>query len=1434
MIHLVTSRNPLNAEAFTREWVQHRHGLTIAELLPAWAATSKDVRVTRDGIEIPREDWTLPIPDQCRIEVIERPGFIAALFGLTGVLGAIVNIAGAFAINLGVSYLLGAFRKPKQPDENDSSTYGFGGLTSVQDSNGAAVPIICGEHLTGGVVINRFERVSQLGTELWTLLLLSEGRIHSIGGKNADGGPFTSAAGDLPEGLLINGQPAEDFDEVEVYVRMGSVNQDPIPGFANAEQILDVGFDLEESITPGPGSVELTPKTGGFNPTTDAADIALWDTLESYTTDVDADEFGVIVEFPAGLYTSSSGGIGPNSARFQIRYRALDGGGSPTGNYVVLPPETPISAAQTNPLTVEFRHPFYSAASYVYGGPGERLQLDGISDRVECAGLAGVPSLPVAQQQFSVCFWWQWAGTLPGPSTTNEYVMAEQFASNQGFRVILRIVRTGSGDSYTVRMRVVLGNGTTTFNDDSAAPWFSGTAAVVTPLLQAWNFFGYGNNNNFGGSPQSLARRHQNGVNSSGGISFEVSLTSASTFYVGDTPTATEAPFQGYMDGLKVFSRLLSDADFTQQYNGGAGFNGLGNEPDLVLAWMFDFDNAGVTPDQSPNANDGTLTNGASISTTNAGLIESSPGGTITRGKYRIEVQRLDARSTGLNENDATWARVRLTTFEDFEYPGCALMAVRVRADGQLSGGAPEFLVPVKGILAFVWDGVSQEAPTGTYQWSANPAWIALTLLTDDTWGLADYYKLTDIDLALWADWAAYCDEYVEDGRESRGGGNTVTLTYSAPTLTIVIDDVTDGIPEHWEVGGYVIVREAADASYNLSDGYAAEITSLDYDIVAEEITIECTWPTGLTAPTAGPTADADAEVIGAEVRFRYDGVLDRRDEDAWETILNVMASGRAAPLRRGSRLSVFVDRPAEPVATVSMSNIVQGTFALSWVSQHDRPNFITAEILDRDDGYRRVPVEAEHPTASDPTTFSAYRRRAIALEGITRKSQALRHITHELNVHHLVRRRAEWEMPWDGLAIDAGDVVRFTHDLPGWAPSGLFRAGCTTDELYLDRAIEVTGTFGMTWIPRGTGTAIEFTDGDPTGTYAAGDVIELGTPLSATPSEGDAWILTSEVPYQLMRVVEARFDPERMTRRFVALQYDEDVYDDGFADFLNAPSTLPVPGAKTVALLTTAPPPVVNLRAETRSHETADGSLATYAVLSWEPGTDQGQVVERHEIYLSDRDVRTPMKWLDVSGRERRAIIPIEGLDPNTSWRWHVRTVGVNGRTKRLDAHAEVSWTAPDRSTVKRRTEGATRPSDPRDGDMHFDPTLARWFHWDETRAKWLDSAVVVLQFGNSAAVTNANLLYSSSGPSGAFLDYDVVIVRADFHQGSAASGVTTEVRIAGSAVDSFTNTGSLRYKHDDTLDVVARAGQTIQAYISGTSGTGVSVTFYAHRYYT
>jgi hypothetical protein len=1425
MITVWTTRNPLDAAARTIESVPFRHGLRVRDVVPGWVAEARDVRVTVDGREAGLETM---LRDYSRVEVVERPGFIftlASFAGLAKIGAAIVNAAAAFAVSFGVSYLLGAGRKPKQPGEQDSPTYTFTGIRSEPDAQGAAIPVVYGEHLVSGVRINQFTRVSLIGTELYVLLLLSEGRIEAIGDKTADGGPFTTQAGNLPVGMLINGQPAEDFEEVEVHVRMGDTDQAAIPGFANAEQILDVGSTLDQSASPGPGNVEIVPKSGGYDPgdVGDAAELDKWDTEEVYTMDAEGDEFGVLVEFPGGLYTTNTGGIAPNTAEFQIRYRALDGGGSPTGNYVVLSPEPPVAAANTNPFTVEFRHPLYSAASYVAAGAGERLVLDGVNDYVSVATPMGFPSVTVDDMQLSVGLWLYVTSAFPVSNGTTSYLVAEQFGSNKGWRIILDLTRSG-GPTYIATMRVILGTGsgtiTKSFNMSS-----SGNPAV---WINEWHFFGFSFNNQAFGPAQSRYRRSYDGTTFGETNGAHHERNDTATIYVGDTPTASESPLKGFVDGFKVWGRELEVSEWAQQYNGGLGFNGNGNEPNLVLAWLFDSSSGGDTPDLSPNGNDGTLS-GASISTGQAGLISGTPGGTITRGKYRIEVQRLDAVSTDLNENDAVWSQVRITQFEQFEYPGYALMAVKVRADGQLQGGAPEIAVPVKGLRVPQWDGASELAPTAPKSWSTNPAWVCLDALTATPYALGDYYSLTDIDLPAFADWAAYCAELVEDGRESRGGGNTVTLTYSSGTLTIEITDVTDGAPEHWAVGGYLIVRDATDASYN---DVACEILSIDYDPVAETLDIEVEWPSTSTAPSAGPTADATAEVIGAEQRHRWDGVFDRRNADGWDGVLAIMQAGRASPIRRGSKLSVFVDRAAEPVGTVSMSNIVQGSFQIDWISQHDRTNSVTIEILDRDNKYRRTPVTMEHATLIDPSTFVKRRERSYSLEGVTRRSEAMRHAQYELNMHHLQRRRVTWEMPLDGLQFEPGDVVRITHDMPGWAPSGLFRAGTDSSTLYLDRAVTIApGDFAMTVQQRGTGEAFEFVDSGPSGTYAAGDAITLTTPAPGGCVEGNQWILTSEVPYQLHRIVDVSLDPRTLTRRFVALSYNPDVYDDGFADFLNAPSTLPVPGSGLLFASTVAPPPVRNLRSATRSHETTDGSLASYVELSWEPGSDAGQRVERHEIWVADGVSRRFVLWHTVSGTEYRAEVPIRGLDSARDWYFQVRPVGPNNVAKRLGLHARVYWQAPER-TAPRRTASTTWPTDPRDGDMNWFETDRDWYRWDASRSKWLGTRTIGVQFGLSTTLTNANSSFSSSGPTSWPASENLAIIRVDFFQATSAT-TTVDIKVAGSTVHSVTATSS-RVAVDAAVDETINQGQLLVAYINGTATNGHGVLITLCRYYT
>jgi hypothetical protein len=1464
MIAVYTTRNVLEhgADRSEADW---QPGTTLLDVLPEWAREEADVRVLRDGVHVPPEDWALPIPEGARIDVIQSPGFAFSGLALAGIkygaalaaksiatkafLVAAVKLAGIFAVNWAVSSLLAPRKRPVQEGQDDSSTYGFSGIRSVREAEGAAVPVVYGEHLTSGVIINRFVRLSISGSELYTLLLLSEGPVESIGGRTTDNGfQLSSEQGTLPAGLLINGQPAEDFDYVEAHVRLGSNNQDPIPGFANAEQTLEVGLALDESANL-PTDPTITPQSGGFDPgdSGDLAELDKWDTVEVYTMAEEADEFGIVLNFPQGLYAVSGGGIGVESAEFQIRYRELDGGGTPTGNYLVLPAEPVLQAAQAGNYRAEFSHEFLDVSTYSAPGIGERLELDGATGYVEVDTPTGIPATPVAQVKFSMAVWvypTMEFPSVPGSgATTDSYVLSQQFNANFGWRAVLDLKTTRvSGETvrHDAQLVMTYGNGSTTqaYTRTLYTKTATGTGAPppVDTFTDKWNHIAVAVDASQAGTNTFREFVWINGVRlADTNRSFAFNTSPLANIYVGDYPSSSEDPFEGYMDAFKVFSRNLSEANYQQEWNSGNGFNGAGNEPDLDVALFFDGEVSGVTPDSSPKGNDGDLQTGATISTGAAGKVEGLGFGTRKRGRYRIEIQRLDAEATGLGSNAATWDTVRLTTFEDFTYPGRALLAVKIRSDGEVGQGEPQIQVPVKGDRCPVWDGGSTTTPNAPLTWSSNPAWVTLDALTNQIYGLDEPFALTEIDLPAWLEWATYCDEFVPTGGEELS--DFFVYYQTSPNEVWLYHIRPEGIPDGWEVGEYVSLEGVGAAAYNLGPTGGYQINAITFEsvtvdsVTADGVLIKLAFPAGFTAPTAGFGSGVYTETATAalvERRFELDTVLDRRDADAWSTIVSMMKSARATPILNGSKLSLFVDKAASPVATISMSNVVEGSFSLSWVNQTDRPNSASAEILDRDDGYRRALPEYEHPSVNDPTKFSSFRRRRYALEGTTRKSQALRHLKYELNVHYLLRRQLEWQMEVDGIQLKPGDVVRVAHDMPGWSPSGLFRSGCTPDELYLDRPVSVpTGDFELLWIPRGTGTAQTITDATPDGDYAAGEVIELGTALTnGVPSEGDAWVLTAEIPYRLFRVISLDLDPQTLKRRCVAIEYNADVYDDDFGTLLHQPAALPVPGSGAEVLATPAPPGVQQLEVSTYSHESEDGGLSSYVELSWLPGPNQGtRTVDRHEIFLTKRiDNLRPesvIKWGEVPGNIYRARFPIEGFDSATQYLWGVRTVGRNGARRRLLNNPYTAWSPPAR-TAPRRTNGSTWPSEPRDGDRHYDTAAQEWFYWDDTREAWLGEAALTLIGGKSANWNVGVGLFISGAAStssyGYTFPYDTRLVGASVNVKSGSHTGTIRIYAAASQIGVL-NLSSGTQASADGLDGQAAADTPIWAVLTGAS---------------
>ncbi|MEO0479592.1 MAG: phage tail protein [Planctomycetota bacterium] len=160
----------------------------------------------------------------------------------------------------------------------------------------------------------------------------------------------------------------------------------------------------------------------------------------------------------------------------------------------------------------------------------------------------------------------------------------------------------------------------------------------------------------------------------------------------------------------------------------------------------------------------------------------STPEGEVRDG-YEVLVRRVTQESEGralegeFILDSTVLAEVEAVVEQRLAYPGEALLALRVPAGELLTGGQPQFQIPVKSRRVRVFesavsDEVSEdrhwELPqVGPYAgiWShapgRNPAWQALDFI-DAVFGLRRHRFVPDLE--AFRDWADFCDQTLEEG----------------------------------------------------------------------------------------------------------------------------------------------------------------------------------------------------------------------------------------------------------------------------------------------------------------------------------------------------------------------------------------------------------------------------------------------------------------------------------------------------------------------------------------------------------------------------------------------------------------------------------------------------------------------------------------------
>lgn len=149
-----------------------------------------------------------------------------------------------------------------------------------------------------------------------------------------------------------------------------------------------------------------------------------------------------------------------------------------------------------------------------------------------------------------------------------------------------------------------------------------------------------------------------------------------------------------------------------------------------------------------------------------------------TPGQFDIRVRFYSEPPGGSmrHVNDTYFETIQEIAYDDFTYPGSALLAVRALAADQLSGGMPRLTCVVnRKHVPVEMDGTIVMKPAN------NPAWAAYDALRDDNYGGG--VKADRIVLADFESWADYCEEkghevnlYLDSSADLQRTLNTISV----------------------------------------------------------------------------------------------------------------------------------------------------------------------------------------------------------------------------------------------------------------------------------------------------------------------------------------------------------------------------------------------------------------------------------------------------------------------------------------------------------------------------------------------------------------------------------------------------------------------------------------------------------------------------------
>lgn len=1307
-----------------REYREHGTGLRLRDCITDTERVGIWVAVNRE----PTQDWDRVLCDGDEILETTRPQGVAAI--------KILTFLGKVLLAAAVSFILGkiiaGLIKPKKRNENEGSgAYAWSGLRNDR-FEGQPKQVIYGKIRAAPQVLDEYITTSTNTGEndLYTLLGFGEGRLSSIGDKTADtdnSAPHSSddTANPLPTGIQIEGNAAENFGGILAWVRMGTSEQEPVPGFQqiNTEYASGVTLSQVEQSSTDNSAINSTLQANAYNSGLNAAVWAQYGAAVDMTGEADA--WACLIEFPSGLYRiKDNGSLDLAYFKGQVRYIELDSGGTPitTGGdnndgYVYWPLDVnnDVAVAQTQTYNYQMTGQFLDPQSYTAPTLGRCLSVISTVDTgtvayartVANAVLPGSVSTSSPVSEFSVSFWVQ--------ADTSQFLNTfGQLSSDISTTNPSRIRHVGTtGWTFEFRNMSLSGGYRVAFKSTSPN-WTSGPAYLYG-AISSWAHLTVTYRRVDPVDGKSRLRYYLNGVQGATGSgnvgSLDIVIPNAQIEF------GNQSDQKGFkVDEFLYVARCLSAAEIASNYNGGIG-RYLTGAVDQVALYHFDF-GAGLT-DSSGRGNTLQLDAAGTTAGTVFGKVNTTGGSTVKRGKYRVEVLRRNIKSTSnFVSDESVFSQLISKDSALLAYPYTPILGMKIKATEQLNTSAPTITALVKGVPVPVYDGVSV-----TYQWSQNPAWIALDVISNPRYGRGIDFPLSRCNLEDFKAWADYCDELVPAGRsfddqamdETPGDPEPIanlrydsTANNGSPGLEVhfryngTTGDATEP-PAYWTPGRWIafsgIPQSGTGLSVDISDANISgfEIVSKTDTVAGWKVLLNYTYGTAPWADTqfwdtaVTPALTGTAYLV--EPRFTYNGVFDTFT-NAWDALVSVCQTARAMPMIEGGIVRVRYERPRDPVAMVTMGNIVEGSFKVSFGDTVNQPNSYSCDFLDEDKNYQRSVASFDDPQLDVTTESYDLQRESLDLPGVTRRSQVMRQLHYLTNVNRLMSLTFEWDMGIDGLALEVGDVVQLSHDIMPFGTSGrILQDSTSATSVYLDRDVTLgAGSYELKILASAigqTGSGSTLKDAFEVKVVSTGaGTVTLGNPIATTagysslPKKGDLWMLYQTSEQLLVQIVEISLS-EDFKRTVRAIKYDATVYD--VEDSLE---TLPLssqePEDEPVANQRTIPKDVTLLEATDTIEQTPSGAFVQVIHLSWSHDADTIRSVAGARIMVRRGDEEPWQPAGSVEGGKTAFDYIVPDGTPARLYQFCVQPLSFGGQYRRPEQCTKVAialrgiWAAP------------------------------------------------------------------------------------------------------------------------------------------------------------